>query len=82
MTSPGRRKASIDGQRKDWVRCFASLSRGVRGGGSWFFATWCAGVEGRDAVRAARRDLIEVLEYVFPLTCGDVVLLVFISNAL
>jgi hypothetical protein len=60
MASPGRRKDSMAGQRNDWVRCSASLSSGVRGGGRVGFGIWCAGEVGSAVERAERRDLIDV----------------------
>jgi hypothetical protein len=61
MASSGRRKDSIEGQRKDWVRWVALSSRGVRGGGRMGLGMVWVGVEGRAVVRAARRDLMDVL---------------------
>jgi hypothetical protein len=51
----------MEGQRKDWVRCVALSSRGVRGGGRMGLGMVWVGVEGRAVVRAARRDLMDVL---------------------
>jgi len=61
------------GQRKDWVRCVASLSRGVRGGGRMGFGMECWGGDGRAAVRAEMSGLMEVLGKIWPLimtSCG------------
>lgn len=59
-TSPDLRKASIVGQSQDCVRCLASASRGVRGGGSCGLAIECLAGEGREADRAARSGCMEV----------------------
>ena len=55
MMSPGAMKDCIVGQSQDCVRCLASASRGVRGGGRCGFAIEWLGGEGREVLRAARR---------------------------
>jgi hypothetical protein len=60
MASPGRRKDSMAGQRNDWVRCTASLSSGVRGGGRVGLEISWMGVAGSAVERAERSDLMDM----------------------